>query len=177
MKDAIAEIITEYGLDKIRYGLIVFGETGSIKIPFGDHTNVDGLLQTLKVVPKPSSGAALDEMLKEAEKLFSASAGRPHAKKVLVVITDLASGKSPPQVSEAAKPLQDKAIKVVAVAIGREADPNELEIITSKQNIVEKPKNVLPNDLKKVIMVKVFKGNFLFFLYCMAPYMNNETYR
>ena len=158
MKDTIAEIIREYGLGKIRYGLIVFGDTANIKIQFSDHNKVDNLLQYLTVIPK-RSGAALDEMLKEAERLFSASGGRASARKVLVAITDLASGKTSSELSQAAKLLQDKEIKIVAVAIGRQADPKELEILTSKENIIEEQKSVLPHDLKKTIMDKVFKGS------------------
>ena len=157
MKDTIAEIIKEYGIGKIRYGLIVFGDTASIKIQFSDHSRVDDLLQLLALIPK-RSGAALDEMFKEAERLFSAPDGRSHVRKVLVVITDLASGQTPSQVREAAQPLQDKDVKIVAVAIGRQADPKELEILTSKENIIEEQKSVLPSDLKKNIMDKVLKG-------------------
>lgn len=158
MKDTITEIIREYGLGKIRYGLIVFGDTANIKIQFSDHNKIDNLLQYLAVIPK-RSGAALDEMLKEAERLFSTSGGRASARKVLVVITDLASGKTLSELSQAAKLLQDKEIKIVAVAIGRQADPKELEILTSKENVIEEQKSVLPNDLKKTIMDTVFKGN------------------
>ena len=158
MKDTISAIIGEYGLDKIRYGLIVFGDTASIKIQFGDFSNIDNMLRYLNILPKKRSGAALDEALEEAERLFLSSGARPNAKKVLVVITDLASGKTPSQVSEAAKPLQDKGVKIVAVAIGKEADPKELEIFTPMEKIIEEEKGVQPDDLKKAIMVKVLTG-------------------
>ena len=161
MKDTISKIVTEYGLATIRYGLIVFGDTADIKIQFSNLTKVENLLRYISVVPKKKSGAALDEMLKEAETMFSAAGGRPRARKVLVVITDLASGKPASQVREAAKTLEDKDIKVVAVAVGREADSKELELLTSTDNIIEEQKNVLPNDLKEAIMVKVLKGNLI----------------
>lgn len=164
MKDTIAAIIAEYGLDEINYGLIVFGDTASIRIQFGEYSKVDDLLRVLSFIPKKRRGASLDEALKEAESLFTSSDVRPHAKKVLVVITDLVSGETSSQVSEAAKPLQDKDIKIIAVAIGKEADPKELEIITPMDKIIKEDKNVQPDDLKKEIMAKVLTGWFSEFI-------------
>lgn len=164
MKDTISAIIAEYGLDKINYGLIVFGDTASIRVQLGEYSKVDDLLRVLSVIPKKRRGASLDEALKEAESLFTSSGVRPHAKKVLVVITDLASGETSSQVSEAARPLQDKDIKIVAVAIGKEADPKELEIITPLDKIIKEDKNVQPDDLKKEIMAKVLTGWFCAFI-------------
>jgi len=158
MKDTIAAIISEYRLDKINYGLIVFGDAATIQIQFGEYSNVNDLLRELRFVPKKRSGASLIDALREADSLFSSSDVRPLAKKVLVVITDLASGESSSQVDEAARPLQDKGVKVVAVAIGKEADPKELEIFTQVDKIIEEEETVQPTDLKKTIMEKVLTG-------------------
>ena len=158
MKDAIGEIVKEYGLEKINYGLIVFGDTASIKIQFGGFDKGEDLLRYLAVVPKQSKGASLSEMLEDAEKLFSASGIRVNARKVLVVITDLASGLPSSQLTEAAKLWERKDIKIVGVAIGKQADSRELEILTPKENIINEPKTVLPKDLKNTIMDKVLKG-------------------
>lgn len=158
MKDTIAEVVKAYKLDKINYGLIVFGDAASIKIQFGRFNKVNDLLRYLAVIPKQTRGAALDEMLKEAERLFAAPGSRVHARKVLVAITDLTSGLSSSQLIDAAKKWQDKDIKIVAVTIGEQADTKELEVLTSKQNIIEEPITVRPNELKSTIMEKVLKG-------------------
>lgn len=160
MKDTIAAIISEYRLDKINYGLIVFGDAATIQIQFGEYSNVNSLLRDLRFIPKKRRGASLVDALREADSLFSSSDVRPHAKKVLVVITDLASGESSSQVGEAARPLQDKGFKIVAVAIGKEADPKELETFTLVDKIIEEETTVQPTDLKKKIMDKVFTGWF-----------------
>lgn len=160
MKDTIAAIISEYRLDKINYGLIVFGDAATIQIQFGEYSNVNILLRDLRFIPKKRRGASLVDALREADSLFSSSDVRPHAKKVLVVITDLASGESSSQVGEAARPLQDKGFKIVAVAIGKEADPKELETFTLVDKIIEEETTVQPTDLKKKIMDKVFTGWF-----------------
>ena len=158
MKDTIAEIISEYRLDKINYGLIVFGDAATIQIQFGDYSNVNNLLRDLRFIPKKRSGASLVDALREADSLFSSSNVRTHAKKVLVVVTDLASRESSSQVVEAARPLQDKGVKIVAVAIGKEADVKELETFTPTDKIIEEEKTVQPTDLRKTIMEKVLTG-------------------
>lgn len=158
MKDTISAIIREYGVGKINYGLVVFGDTATIKIRFNDFTDINNLLQFLSATPKKRSGAAVDEALIEAEKLFSPANVRPRARKVLVVITDLQSGKLPSEVREATRPLQDKGIKIVAVAIGKEVDPKEFEIFTSRENIIEEKRSAEPDDLKMKIMSMVFRG-------------------
>ena len=158
MKDTVAEVVKAYKLDKINYGLIVFGDAASIKIQFGRFNKVNDLLRYLAVIPKQTRGAALDEMLKEAERLFAAPGSRVHARKVLVAITDLASGLSSSQLIDAAKKWQNKDIKIVAVSIGEQADTKELEVLTSKQNVIEEPITVRPNELKSTIMEKVLKG-------------------
>ena len=160
MKDTIAAIITEYRLDKINYGLIVFGDAATIQIQFGEYSNVNNLLRVLRFIPKKRSGASLVDALREADSLFSSSDVRPHAKKVLVVITDLASRESSSQVSDAARPIQDKGVKIVAVAIGKEADPKELETFTRVDKIIEEEKTVQSTDLKKTIMDMVLTGLF-----------------
>ena len=158
MKDTIAAIISEYQLDKSNYGVIVFGDAATIRIQFGGYSNVNNLLRELRLIPKKRSGASLVDALREADSLFSSSDVRPLAKKVLVVITDLASGESSSQVEEAALPVQDKGVKIVAVAIGKEADPKELKTFTPVDKIIEEEKTVQPTDLKKTIMEKVLTG-------------------
>ena len=160
MKDTIAAIISEYRLDKINYGLIVFGDAATIQIQFGEYSNVNDLLRDLRFTPKKRSGASLVDALREADSLFSSSDVRPHAKKVLVVITDLASGEASSRVGEAARPLQEKGVKIVAVAIGKKADPKELETFAPVDKIIEEEKTVQPTDLKKTIMDKVLTGWF-----------------
>lgn len=160
MKDTIAAIISEYRLDKINYGLIVFGDAATIQIQFGAYSDVNNLLRGLRFIPKKRSGASLVDALREAGTLFSSSDVRPHAKKVLVVITDLASGELSSQVREAARPIQDKGVKIVAVAIGKEADPKEFETFTPVDKIIEEEKTVQPTDLRKTIMDMVLTGLF-----------------
>ena len=48
-RETIAEVFTEYGTDKIRYGLIVVGNTATVKIQFINVPDVDELVNHLHV--------------------------------------------------------------------------------------------------------------------------------
>ena len=66
---------------------------------------------------------------------------------------------------EAAKALYAIDVSIIPVAIGREADPPELEKITvNKSHLIEESKDTSPEELAKKIMDKSFGGKFSFFL-------------
>lgn len=51
-------MITGYEIDKIMYGLIVFGNTATFKIQFINVTNIDDLINFLAVVTNTKGSAA-----------------------------------------------------------------------------------------------------------------------
>lgn len=88
-------------------------------------------------IPKNSRGAALDEVVRAASKLFNdAAKSRPNAKNVLVVITDKKSDSRGEDLKKEAINLQPDDIKVIAVALGEESDKHELDILTPDQGEV-----------------------------------------
>ena len=53
MKDAMKYIAQEYGTNKIHYGLIVFGDSATIKINFSDkYPSSEGLKAFLDTIPR-----------------------------------------------------------------------------------------------------------------------------
>lgn len=88
-------------------------------------------------IPKNSRGAALDEVLRAASKLFNDAAKvRPDAKNVLVVISDKKSDSRGEDLKKEAINLQPDDLKVIAVAMGEESDKDELDILTPDQGEV-----------------------------------------
>lgn len=158
MKNAIKSIIDEYEIDRVRYGLIVFGDSASIKVNFQDSFTVEELKQFIGLTRAPRRGAALDKALEEAKKMFKAPGVRPYARKVLVVMTDKASGRGPSDIREASRQLKGDNVAVVAVAIGEESDPEELKIIEPSGPSIETDKDADPEDLGKEIMDAALKG-------------------
>lgn len=157
-------------MDKLRYGIVVFGSTASIKITFDDYFSDD---ENLKAAVDALSGTkgppALDEALKKGRELFGNSIGRSNARKVLVVITDIKSTSALVDSGKTGKLLEEDGVRVVAVGIGDQVDHKELEaIVPDKSSVVNVTDDVDLGDLKNRIMNKVTggrcrmrKGNFL----------------
>ena len=159
MKEIIKQMIEEYGKERISYSVIVFGDAPRVTIRFNDgfageediKTFVDGIANTPR-------GSALDKALKEAKTQFDQGA-RDQMKKILVVITDRRSDSTAGSVKIAAKPLEESGIKVIAVAIGTEADTNELEETTAdERNVIDAKKKPNPKELAEKIMQRAIEG-------------------
>ena len=75
------------------------------------------------------------------------------------MLMDKKSGVSELLIEDAANGLYDANIKVIPVAVGKEADNKELETSTKdKSNLIEAPKNFSSDKLGDTIMRKVLKG-------------------
>lgn len=75
-----------------------------------------------------------------------------------MVITDDRSSSTAEEIRSAAKPLEDKAIHVIAVGIGKVPDAIQLQQMTQKKDdIITAPKEVDPADLGDKIMEKAFQ--------------------
>lgn len=95
----------------------------------------------------------------ESLKLFNETGARPAARRVLVVIMDKKSAVPLPSITDAAKGLHDNDIKVIPVTVGKEADVNQLANTTTQgSNLIDAPKNFVPDKLGETIMRKILKG-------------------
>lgn len=75
--------------------MIVYGKTPTVVTHFRNVLpSPDLLKRRIDATPRASDGAALDQALGEAKKVFEQYSTRPQAKKILVVITDNESGVS-----------------------------------------------------------------------------------
>ena len=157
MKDTVTSIIDKYGMGRVRYGLIVFGDSASIKANFRDGFQLEQLKTLIEISVKEPSGAALDKALEEAKKLFTGAGVRGDARKVLVVITDKASGRSPSDIRDAAGELEDEQVHIVGVSIGEESDEEELESMNPSVVVSEK-KDSYPEDVADSVMKAVLEG-------------------
>lgn len=159
-KEVIKAIIDTYAMNKLRYGVMVFGSSASSKVSFGDDYPSDEDLKTvINFLAGTNEPPALDEALKKGKELFDKAQERPNARKVLVIIIDKKSTSKLDDLKASAKLLEEDGIKVIAVAIGDEVDPVELEETTpDKTNVLNVTADVDVMDLKVMIMFKVFEG-------------------
>ena len=159
-KEVIKAIVDSYSMNKLRYGVVVFGTSASVQISFEDDFPSDKDLKAfISGLSGPNELPALGEALKKGKELFDNAKERPNARKVLVVIMDKKSISELDDIKDSAKLLEEGGIKVIPVAIGDEVDHAELEATTSeKRNVVNASTDVDLTDLKTKIMNKVFKG-------------------
>lgn len=96
VKETVQGMIDLYGVGRVHYGLIVFGSSAVIKIPFTDPVTEQTKLKKsvndalLSTVRSPN----LDRALEGAETLYQGST-RGQANKILVVIMDKLSPSEP----------------------------------------------------------------------------------
>ena len=161
-KEVIKEIVDSYAMDKLRYGVIVFGSTASIRISFNDNYPTDEDLKTfVDFLSGPNERPALDEALKKGKELFDDSSVRSNARKVLVVITDSKSTSKIADLQNIGKMLDEDGIRVIAVAIGDDVGHTDLEaMIPDETGLVNVTIEVDLEDLKNRIMNKVTTGKF-----------------
>ena len=160
MKEAVKMIINRYGVNKIHYSVIVYGNVVTTRVSFADKIPGPEDLKTLiEALPEVNGGSSLGKALKEANRVFDGSGVRPNAVKVLVVITDKSSGMTESNIRTAVTPLEDKGVKIIPVAIGDEADPTELVPATSDNiGVITVPKSETTEGLAEEIMETIIKG-------------------
>lgn len=166
MQEAVTSIIEKYReYDQIRYSILPFGTNPGFVTPFGEEIdNLDKLIENVMSISRPSGQSDVMKALERAEKLFDNAQRRPRAKKFLVLFVGSKSRNELEMLKKAAKPLEDKNIKVVAVAVGKEADPGELiTVVPNKGNLIEGEKSYEDvNRLGDEVMVIVLKGEDFF---------------
>ena len=160
MKDIIKYIVNTYGTQKIHYCVIVYGNTATTRINFGQTPPTrEQLKQAVENLPLTTGQPDLREALKQARNVFKAESSRPSSRKFLVIMADKKSGASEGDVKELAGSLKGVNIHVIAVAVGAKADPQELENTTpNKENVITANKDQRPENVGEKIMEKV-RGN------------------
>ena len=96
VKETMQGMIDLYGVDRVHYGVIVFGSSAVIKIPFTDQVTEQTKFKKSvnDALSSTVSSPNLDRALEEAQTLFQGST-RGQANKILVVIMDSLSPSEP----------------------------------------------------------------------------------
>ena len=158
IKEIVQEVVKLYGVQRVYYSVILVGRDPTVRINFSKQYSEAALKATIAVLSRPTDGPSLHSALQKAQEVF-AEGGRPDAKKVVVVILDEKSGSSIEDVKNAAGKLEEDFIKVIAVALGYQADPDETAATTTnKENVVEVDEFDDPEDAAEEITLKISKG-------------------
>ena len=158
MKEIIDWVISKYGVGKIQYGVVVFGNTPTVKVRFTQPVTEEQLKNILLTTTPNRGGSNLERALDEVGNLFESSP-RPDAKRVLVLVTDRQSDSSLEDVGDSAEALWRSRVKVIPVAFGPEAQPDEVKVTTSdKDNLIDVPNTNDTDAVAKEIMEKALEG-------------------
>ena len=169
MQEAVKHMIEKYkDHDQIRFAILPFGTNPSSVRGFRDQSgDADGLIRFVTAIPRPRGRPDVVKALDRAEQLFEVASPRPRAKKFLVVFVGSKSGNDLEMLKKTAKPLEDKGVKVIAVAVGSESDPDELiKVVPNKGNLIKAKESFeAPDKLGNEVMIIVLKGKD----FCSGP--------
>ena len=160
LRDAVKSIINMHHPDRIRYSIVIFDDSATPVVSFSkDPQDVHKLLRAVDKLLSPSGLPNLKKLLEQAKAVFEKDSGRPKAHKVLVVVTDAKSSSTTDDIKEAARPLEEEGITIIAVAVGDEANSKQLEkMMPEKETPLSVDKDEDPDDLGDKIMDKVLEG-------------------
>ena len=158
MKEAVSSIIEKYkDFDRIHYSIIAFGTQPSPVARFGEFDTLEKLVEYVMSIRRPSGQPDLEKALDKAVNLFDNASLRPRARKFLVVFVGSKTANSLEMLKKSAKSLEDNMIKVIAVAVGTESDPNELiKIVPNKGNLIKGDTD--PGKMGEEVMDTVLKS-------------------
>lgn len=170
MKGVINKIIQDYGTRDIRYCFILYGSDASTKFSFtNDPVDPSWLQNFVKFMPVINPPTSPHAALEEASKAFKGPGVRANATKVLVVMTDMKGDSAEEEIEAAADPLKQMNVKVIAVAIGANADTNEMVNITGdNNNVITAPVDEDQDSLAKALMKKVFQPGIEITSFCLC---------
>lgn len=136
-KDIIKAISDTYGTDKIHYGLISYGDSAVIKLPFSSrNSSLERLKNLIDSLTVETGGSDLEEALDAAVMIFKGQGVRFDAQKVLVLMTDAKSSGDDVQSDKTAKDLKNDGVNIITVPIAGETDHGIFKNISSSLNNV-----------------------------------------
>lgn len=164
MRNTIKQLIDKYGVEKIHYSVIVYGDSFIRVVNFNNTfpPSASDLKAAIDAQPPLSGPPVLENPLQEAVRVFNETEVRPNAKKVLVVMADENSGADPNSLSAAVKPVEDLGVLVLSVVVGSGVDRNELSVISpNPKDVISAGLNGNPAIVAEHIMDRILRRKIL----------------
>ena len=168
MQEVIKTFIDKYGSNRMAYSVLTFGSNATVHVRFSDSASADDLLtRYVENIPQNSETASLDKALESAKDLFkSSNGGRSNAEKVLVVITDKKSDSMAHDVKKEAEILNEKDIRVIAVALGNEGEGELDDLSDVKGDVINTTASTSPAKIVEKIMERLLDSKYsAFFIF------------
>lgn len=158
MKNTVDTIVKLYGVDKIRYALVTFGDKANTVADFDNDRGKDALRTIVQNVSRPTGEPDVREALEEVEKLFENASPRPGSWKVLVVFIDMKSANSRDDIKEAAKPLIERNVTIIPATVGSEVNVDEIEVLVTNKEFIAVCPVPEPDTWPEIIIDKAIQG-------------------
>lgn len=159
MKDITKSVIKRFGIDRIRYGVILFGNSAVTKFDFGsilpDQTSILNAVKALQKVDD-STNPNLKTAMEAAKQLFENGPIRENVRRVLVILIDKDTSSSKAELETVKKSLQDQRVTIIPAAIGPNVDPEKLYNATVfRDHVTQVPVGAAPAEAAEEIIRKV----------------------
>lgn len=148
MRSAVKIISDTYGMNKLHYSVIVYGDDAKpifdFKLNMPSRESLRYIIDRLqRISGRPDTVKALEE----AMQIIKDSGVRPTAKTILVFITDGVVPDKPREVEKAVKAIEEQGAVVL-----------EFALVDNPQTDFEVPSDVKPKELAEKVMKNVLAG-------------------
>ena len=154
MKETINTIIQQYGIETIRYSIVVFGTVATTHFNFSYvPPSRDDLIREVSRLPRANGRPDLVKALEDAKRVYESQDVRPNARRVLVVIMDNASVSDENELKNAVNALVNNSVFIIGVGVGSGINRRDLNLITREvRHILIVGVNKSPDELAEEIM-------------------------
>ena len=133
-------------------GIVQYGEKAEILITPRQGTSLPKLNDVAQKLSRVGGVRRMDKALKlvNSEIIGKASETRPGSKKVLILLTTgKNSGDGSGELPRVVRMLRDEGVDIIAVVVGKNADPSEVEAIIGRRGSLVSVES--PNNLKDAV--------------------------
>ena len=140
-KEFVKRVATSLNIEpgRSRVALILYSNFATVSAELGEKTTMVSFSNLVDGLPHERGETRIDRVLKLARSLFdSRGASRQGVPKVLIVLTSGKQTAAPDALNlrNAARPLHEADVRILAVGIGQDVDENELRAIVVKNEDV-----------------------------------------
>ena len=162
MKETVQSLVHTYGIDRIHYGVIVFGSVPTRSFDFATNfPDQNELIRKVSQLTRSGGSPDLVAALKKAREVFQLKEVRPYARKVLVVMIDNESSANKNDLNEEVRALRNRSVLVIGVGIGTQTLPKDLGIITDdKRNTLKAGINKNRDELAREIISIILRRKY-----------------
>ena len=151
------EFLDKHPISETGYSFLTFNSgvntISTFQTKYSSDSEVKGVIENM--LPRAGISSRLDLALAEAKKLFANGSGsRPHAKKVVVIFTDVEptgdTGGS--AAAKIAREMEDEGIQIIAVVLNMSSVPETCEVVTpNKESVISTNSSETPKEVVKKI--------------------------